>query len=146
VRVPPPPWAARFRVPGSGLRVPDRPRSNSELGYPRQRATQNSEVRTRNSEPKAPGMNQLIFWCSALFILYTYAGYPLLLWIWRRLARPRLPIQGSETPYVSILVTVRNEAGQIRQKIEDLLAIDYPADRFEILVASDASTDGTQAI
>src|SRR5205085_8913560 len=53
---------------------------------------------------------------------------------------------GGDTPFVSILVTVRNEAGPIRRKIQDLLAIDYPAERFEVLIASDASTDGTQAI
>src|SRR3954453_74251 len=91
-------------------------------------------------------MTQLIFWSSVLFILYTYAGYPLLLCVWRRLARPRPRLEGSDTPFVSILVTVRNEAGHIRAKIQDLLAIDYPAECFEVLVASDASTDGTQAI
>src|SRR5262249_2599757 len=72
-------------------------------------------------------MKQLIFWSSVLFILYTYAGYPLLLWAWRRLTGPRPPLEGSETPFVSILVTVRNEVEHIRRKIQDLLAIDYPA-------------------
>src|SRR5262249_17999123 len=91
-------------------------------------------------------MEPLVFWSSVGFILYTYAGYPLILWIWRRLARPQLPVQGSETPFVSIVVTARNEAGHIQQKIRDLLAIDYPADRFEILIASDASTDVTNVM
>src|SRR5262245_4794600 len=91
-------------------------------------------------------MSQIIFWVSAVFILYTYVGYPAALWLWRRLARPRPPQRGAETPCVSIVVTVRNEAANIRQKIEDLLALDYPADRLEILVASDASTDATHAI
>lgn len=91
-------------------------------------------------------MIQTIFWCSALFIFYTYAGYPLLLWAWRRLARPAAPRRGTDMPAVSILVTVRNEAAHIEQKIQDLLAIDYPSESFEILIASDASTDGTQAI
>ena len=74
-------------------------------------------------------MKQLIFWSSVLFILYTYVGYPLLLWVWRRLTSPRPPLEGGDTPFVSILVTVRNEAGPIRRKIQDLLAIDYPTGR-----------------
>src|SRR5262249_39415013 len=79
-------------------------------------------------------------------ILYTYVGYPLALWVWRRAARPRPPSAEPRTPSVSILVTVRNEEAHIARKLEDLLALDYPADRMEVLVVSDASTDATHAI
>lgn len=44
---------------------------------------------------------------------------------------------------VSVLVPAHNEAGRIQGKIENLLSLDYPRDRLEILVASDGSTDGT---
>src|SRR5438132_1191920 len=91
-------------------------------------------------------LSKTVFWFSTAFILYTYAGYPLAVWLWRRLARPRPPARHDATPFVSILVTVRNEEANIRRKLADLLAIDYPADRFEILVASDASTDGTHLL
>src|SRR5262249_49515557 len=49
-------------------------------------------------------------------------------------------------PRVSIIIAARNEADKIRQKIEHTLALDYPDDRLEILVASDASDDGTDDI
>src|SRR5262245_20811356 len=87
-----------------------------------------------------------LFWGGATFILYTYVGYPLALWVWRRVARPRPPRQEAAEPFVSIIVTVRNEEANVGRKLADLLAMDYPADRFEVLVASDASTDGTHAI
>lgn len=88
-------------------------------------------------------MAQAIFWASAAFIFYTYVGYPLLLWAWRLVARPRPPRREAATPFVSIILTVRNEEANIRRKLADLLSLDYPADRFEVLVASDASTDRT---
>jgi cellulose synthase/poly-beta-1,6-N-acetylglucosamine synthase-like glycosyltransferase len=91
-------------------------------------------------------MLQLIFWCGAVFILYTYAGYPLLLWAWSRRSRPQPPRSEEATPFVSIIVTVRNEEANIGRKVAELLRIDYAADRFEILVASDASSDGTHEI
>ncbi len=87
-----------------------------------------------------------LFWISAGFIFYTYAGYPLLLWIWRRAARPRPPRRATATPLVSIIVTVRNEEACLAAKLASLLALDYPAGCCEVLVASDASTDGTHAL
>jgi poly-beta-1,6-N-acetyl-D-glucosamine synthase len=91
-------------------------------------------------------MLQLIFWGGAVFILYTYVGYPLILWAWRRRSCPQPPPQAEATPFVSILVTVRNEEANIGRKVAELLSIDYPPDRFEVLVASDASSDGTHEI
>src|SRR5262249_28758576 len=49
-------------------------------------------------------------------------------------------------PRVSVIIAARNEADKIRQKIEHTLALDYPADRLDVLVASDASDDGTDEI
>jgi cellulose synthase/poly-beta-1,6-N-acetylglucosamine synthase-like glycosyltransferase len=88
-------------------------------------------------------MIDALFWASTAFIVYTYAGYPLLLWAWRRLSPPRPPRCEAATPFLSIVLTVRNEEAAIRRKLADLLSVDYPSDRFEILVASDASTDRT---
>ncbi|HEU0076756.1 MAG TPA: glycosyltransferase [Longimicrobiaceae bacterium] len=77
---------------------------------------------------------------------YAYAGYPLLLAaLARRRPRPATPAP-EKWPLVSISLPAYNEEAQIRGAIESLLALDYPADRRQILVVSDASTDGTDEI
>jgi cellulose synthase/poly-beta-1,6-N-acetylglucosamine synthase-like glycosyltransferase len=89
----------------------------------------------------------LLFWLSAVFVLYTYVGYPLCLIVLRAIRRPRpAGLAEAATPFLSIILTIRNEAAHIGAKLENLLTLDYPADRFEILVASDGSTDRTPAI
>jgi cellulose synthase/poly-beta-1,6-N-acetylglucosamine synthase-like glycosyltransferase len=86
-----------------------------------------------------------LFWVSLSLVVYTYAGYPLVLWLVTRL-RARDVRKGSIVPRVSIVIAARNEADKIQQKIEHTLALAYPADRLQVLVASDASDDGTDAI
>jgi glycosyltransferase involved in cell wall biosynthesis len=86
--------------------------------------------------------------CATAFVAYTYALYPLILAAWGRSsahgagARP----DPESWPSISITVPAYNEAAQIRETIESLLRIDYPADRRQILIVSDASTDGTDEI
>lgn len=84
----------------------------------------------------------LLFWLSILLLGYTYLGYPLLIWAWARL-RPRPPQPGRCEPEVSVVVVAHNEAARIDSRIRNLLSLDYPRDRLEILIASDGSTDGT---
>lgn len=80
-------------------------------------------------------------------VLYSYMGYPLLLGILARLRRPRpRPEVGDEWPTISISIPVYNEAHQIRELLESVLALDYPEDRRQIVVISDASDDGTDEI
>jgi cellulose synthase/poly-beta-1,6-N-acetylglucosamine synthase-like glycosyltransferase len=82
----------------------------------------------------------------ALFV-YAYGLYPALLWLWSR--RPAWTPPAAEPapwPRITLVLPVHNEERVVRQTIESLLAIDYPADRRQILVMSDASTDGTHAI
>jgi cellulose synthase/poly-beta-1,6-N-acetylglucosamine synthase-like glycosyltransferase len=77
---------------------------------------------------------------------YHYLGYPLTLALlawWRRSEAPR---PGRATPTVTLVVSAYNEEGVLRQKLENALALDYPRDRLEIVVASDGSTDRTAAI
>jgi poly-beta-1,6-N-acetyl-D-glucosamine synthase len=88
---------------------------------------------------------ELIFWGSLVAIAYTYAGYPLLLGVLARL-QPSLAPYRPSTPFVTLLIAAYNERDTIAVKIENSLALDYPADRFEIIVASDGSTDGTAEI
>ena len=85
---------------------------------------------------------EVVFWVAAVLVAYTYAGYPLLLVAMRAVFhRPveRRPIE----PFVSILVPAYNESRVIAEKIRNVLAIDYPPDRYELAVACDGPTDGT---
>ena len=78
---------------------------------------------------------------------WAYAGYPAVLWIASSFREPRnAPSEPALWPLISITVPAYNEAARIRSTIESLLAIDYPADRRQILIVSDASTDDTDRI
>lgn len=88
---------------------------------------------------------QLIFWLSAAALLYTYAGYSLLLFAVSKL-RPR-PVRSAEiSPSVSVIITAYNEERDLAVKLENTLALDYPRELLEIIVASDCSTDATDEI
>jgi cellulose synthase/poly-beta-1,6-N-acetylglucosamine synthase-like glycosyltransferase len=84
----------------------------------------------------------VIFWTAVVLLGYTYLGYPMLLWLWAAL-RARKPHAGSLEPTLSLLVVAYNEAARIHERLENLMALDYPRDRIEIVLASDGSTDGT---
>jgi cellulose synthase/poly-beta-1,6-N-acetylglucosamine synthase-like glycosyltransferase len=77
-------------------------------------------------------------------LVYTYAGYPALLWLLGRFARQEnRKTKATEWPTVSILLSAYNEEEVIAERIDNLLALDYPPERLEILVGSDGSTDRT---
>ena len=87
----------------------------------------------------------LVFWSLFALVAYVYAGYPLLLL--SGLLGFRRPVRRSDiVPSVSIIIPAHNEAAEIENKLQNLLAIDYPSECIEILVGSDGSTDGTNEI
>ncbi|MCL4813197.1 MAG: glycosyltransferase, partial [Vicinamibacteraceae bacterium] len=86
-----------------------------------------------------------LFWAAATLLVYIYAVYPLVLAAWRRLAA-RPPDRAAATPRVCLFITAHNEAEVIAEKVRNALALDYPRERLDIVVASDGSTDGTNAI
>ena len=86
-----------------------------------------------------------VFWMSAAFIEYTYFGYAGWLWLRKRL-RPQPVKSASYTPLISIVMVVQNEAPVLRRKLTNLLTLDYPVDRFELIVVSDGSEDGSNKI
>jgi cellulose synthase/poly-beta-1,6-N-acetylglucosamine synthase-like glycosyltransferase len=90
-------------------------------------------------------MAKLLFWISTGFTVYVYFGYPLLLWGLQAVFRSS-PRKQSIEPSVSLLVAAYNEAAVIGEKIRNSLALDYPADKLEIVVASDGSKDATAEI
>ncbi len=77
--------------------------------------------------------------------VYSYAGYPALLWIASRRPAPRRDPGPVPWPAVSIVLPVHNEAAQIAEVLERILALDYSGPR-QIVVVSDASTDMTDEI
>jgi cellulose synthase/poly-beta-1,6-N-acetylglucosamine synthase-like glycosyltransferase len=86
-----------------------------------------------------------IFWSAAFVIGYTYAGYPV--WLWLRSRWQPRPVQlGMNLPFASIVMVVRNEEKVLQRKLDNLLALDYPEDAVELVVVSDGSTDGTDAM
>ncbi len=88
---------------------------------------------------------RLLFWVSAGMVFYVYAGYPALLFLISRFRR-MAAVDPAFTPSISILIAAYNEEKSIRSKLEETLALDYPADRREILVLSDCSSDATDEI
>jgi biofilm PGA synthesis N-glycosyltransferase PgaC len=87
---------------------------------------------------------EYVFWGSAALLAYVYVGYPLLMTLLAAVRRPAASSLADDSlPSVTVLVTAYNEAGRIGQRIENLLALDYPRDRLEVLVGSDGSTDDT---
>lgn len=88
-----------------------------------------------------------IFWGSLAFAGYTYLLYPAILKVWGRIGRSWPPVSPlAEWPTISICVPAYNEETEIGDTIESLLRLDYPAERRQIIVVSDASTDRTDEI
>ncbi|NTX13649.1 glycosyltransferase family 2 protein [Myxococcus sp. CA056] len=102
-------------------------------------------------------MAEVFFWCAALLLAHTYFLYPLSLFVLDGAAQvaqniramrggaPRRSLAASRgpAPSVSLVVAAYNEVSCIEQKLENSLALDYPVERFEVVIGSDGSTDGT---
>jgi poly-beta-1,6-N-acetyl-D-glucosamine synthase len=86
-----------------------------------------------------------VFWAAVTIVAYAYVGYLALLWV-RSQFNPRPVRRGAVEPLVSVLMVVRNEEAVLKQKLRNLLELHYPADRLQVVVVSDGSTDGTEAI
>jgi len=90
------------------------------------------------------------FWVSAGLVAYAYLLYPVVLWLlteWRRTPAPPTDTANDlSLPLVSVLVVAHNEEAFMQARIENLLALDYPRERLELVVASDGSTDRTNEI
>lgn len=79
--------------------------------------------------------------------LYAYVGYPAVLWLLGKMKRPASRVaHAGEPPLVTVTIPVYNEAHNIADVLDRVLASDYPRDRLQVLVISDASTDGTDEI
>jgi cellulose synthase/poly-beta-1,6-N-acetylglucosamine synthase-like glycosyltransferase len=88
---------------------------------------------------------ETLFWTATGALVYTFAGYPAIVWLLARL-RPRPVRRAPIEPAVSVVVVAHNEARAISARIENVLSLDYPPDRLEIVIASDGSSDETVAL
>jgi cellulose synthase/poly-beta-1,6-N-acetylglucosamine synthase-like glycosyltransferase len=88
---------------------------------------------------------EVVFWAALGALVWTHAAYPLAAALAARVRRR--PVRGeAATPNVTVIVAAYNEETVIERRLENLLALDYPADRLEIVVTSDASGDRTDEL
>ena len=93
--------------------------------------------------------SEVLFWICAAPIVYAYGCYPVIIWclarcFGRRAQAPAGP--AGEWPSLSLLVVAHNEEAVIEDRIQNALAMDYPPERLEVVVASDGSSDGTTEV
>jgi Glycosyltransferases, probably involved in cell wall biogenesis len=88
---------------------------------------------------------EIVFWVAAGLILYAHLGYPLLLaGLVAIFGEPRgAPYERGELPLVTLIIPAYDEEEVIERKVGNARALDYPAERLEIVVASDGSSDRT---
>ena len=87
-----------------------------------------------------------IFWIAATLVGYSYLGYPVWLWLRSRWSPRPVRRNSAATPAVSAVMVVRNEESVIARKLDNLLTLDYPREKLEVVVVSDGSSDRTAAI
>jgi len=87
----------------------------------------------------------IVFWISCLLLVYVFFGYPLILAGLALVVRK--PVQKRKIePSVSLILAARNEADRIGYRIRNLLSLDYPKDKLQIILALDGPTDGTESV
>jgi cellulose synthase/poly-beta-1,6-N-acetylglucosamine synthase-like glycosyltransferase len=88
---------------------------------------------------------EIAFWTAVALLVHTHVTYPAALWLIARVrGRPAPPpAAAGEPPRVSLIVAAHDEAQVIERKLRNALALDYPRDRLEVIIASDGSTDRT---
>ena len=89
-----------------------------------------------------PLVTQSVFWLSVLLLGYANVGYPALLLLWARV-RPRPFRKGKAEPRVTMVIAAHNEESTIEARLTNLLSLDYPKDRFNILLGLDGCSDRT---
>jgi cellulose synthase/poly-beta-1,6-N-acetylglucosamine synthase-like glycosyltransferase len=87
-----------------------------------------------------------LFWGSLGALAWTHVGYPLAAGAIACVRARRVAKDATWEPYVTVIVAAYNEESVIERRLENLLELDYPADRLEVIVASDASVDRTNAL
>lgn len=89
-------------------------------------------------------MRQALFWSTLLLLAYTFVGYPAWMAV-RARVHPRPVRRRPHTPTVAFVIVMHNESARVDDKLRTCLEQDYPADLLRVVVASDGSTDDTNA-
>jgi len=87
----------------------------------------------------------ILFWMSVVILLYVYLGYPLLIAVLAQ-GRKKQVFRSDFQPFVTLLFAAHNEEKVIVKKLANTLALKYPRERLQVIVADDGSTDGTAEI
>ena len=91
------------------------------------------------------GVGATAAWAAGLLVSYVYVGYPIVIGLLARI-KPKPARPADVEPTVTLVISAFNEAQIIGEKLTNAVALDYPKDKLEILVVSDASTDATDEI
>ncbi len=91
-------------------------------------------------------MAKYLFWFSLIISFYIYFGYPLLLFIIRLFIHKDYKVNREYHPRVTFIISAFNEEDVIQKKLENSLSIEYPKEKLQIIVVSDASEDRTDEI
>ena len=91
---------------------------------------------------------EVLYWTGLGALLYPYLAYPILLWLLVRIRGGYQPESRSDDylPSVTLMISAYNESAVIDGKLENARSLDYPADKLQIVVVSDASSDGTDEL
>ena len=91
-----------------------------------------------------------VFWACLMGLVYSYAIYPIAVWVFARVFGSRrsalVEAPDGDLPSVSLLIAAYNEEAVIGERIDNALKLDYPSSKLEVVIASDGSSDGTNAI
>ncbi len=90
-------------------------------------------------------ITKVLFWGSLGALAWTHVGYPAAMGLLARV-RPRPIALDDVEPSVALVVSAHDEESVIGRRVENLLDLEYPADKCRIVIASDGSTDRTDAI
>ena len=89
---------------------------------------------------------KIVFWAALAGLVWTHVGYVLFVEVASRL-RPGAPSPPpGDLPSVAVIVAAHNEETVIERRVANLLALDYPREKLEVVVTSDASSDRTEEL
>ena len=108
----------------------------------RPRRAQPAPIDPDDSRAETPRTAAVVFWLAVFVLGYVCAGYPVLARV-RAALHPRTRQRAAIEPSVTVIVSAHNEGDRIERRLRNLLSLDYPADRLEIILGSDGSTDDT---
>ena len=119
---------------------------STRIGRPFRRSLIAREGTRSQGYTRAVLVAKTLFWGSLGALAWTHVGYPLAAGALARVRERRVAKDRPGSRRSTVIVAAYNEEAVIERRLENLLALDYPADRLEIVVASDASSDRTNAL